>query len=112
MSTRTGYRVLFLLTLRPGADEAFLAAYESVRWIVAGIPGHVGDQVCQSTHDPREWMITSEWRSADDFLAWERTAEHRELAAPMLAAVERRRSVRYVVHRETGAGLPASDLPV
>lgn len=98
---RPGYRVLFLLTLRPGAQDEFLRAYDAIRWALTDVPGYLGDQVCRSAHDPCEWLITSQWRAAEDFLAWERTPEHRDLAAPMLAVVERRRSLRYVVCRET-----------
>lgn len=101
MTEKPGYRVVFLLTLKPGMEKTFLDAYEAVRWAVASVPGHLGDQVCQSTDDPDAWLLTSQWRSAEDFLAWERTPEHRALAAPMLSAVSHRRSLRYVVHRET-----------
>ncbi|MFI2664321.1 antibiotic biosynthesis monooxygenase family protein [Micromonospora carbonacea] len=96
-----GYRVLFLLRLKPGSAEEFLHAYEKVRWEVASLPGHRVDQVCQSTEDPDDWLITSEWHSAADFLEWERSPGHRELAAPMLACVVERRSVRFTVRRET-----------
>lgn len=106
MTERAGYRVLFHLTLKPGAEETFLKAYEAVRWVVASVPGHLGDQVCQSTEDPNEWVLTSQWRSAEDFLAWERTPEHRALAAPMMAVVEKRRSLRYVIRRETVREVP------
>ncbi|WP_197319856.1 antibiotic biosynthesis monooxygenase [Saccharomonospora sp. NB11] len=99
--TTAGYRVVFLLTLEPGMEQTFLNAYEAVRWAVASVPGHLGDQLCQSTDDPSDWLLTSQWRSAEDFLAWESTQEHRALAAPLMAAVSRRRSLRYVVHRET-----------
>ncbi|WP_052309096.1 antibiotic biosynthesis monooxygenase family protein [Saccharomonospora cyanea] len=108
MTDRAGYRVLFLLTLKPGAEKEFLEAYEAVRWAVASVPGHLGDQVCQSTETPDDWLITSQWRSAEDFLAWESTPEHRELAAPMMAAVAQRRSLRYVVRRETVREAPGA----
>ncbi|OQO94810.1 antibiotic biosynthesis monooxygenase family protein [Saccharomonospora piscinae] len=115
MSTGPAYRVLYLLTLKPGAEDAFLAAYESVRWLVARTPGHLGDQVCQSTDSPGEWLITSQWRSAEDFLAWERTPEHQALAAPMMATVARRKSLRYTIHRDTAraetGGAPWNDTP-
>jgi heme-degrading monooxygenase HmoA len=97
-----GYRVLFMLRLKPGTAEDFLRAYEKVRWEVAALPGHRVDQVCQSTADPDDWLITSEWRSAADFLDWERSTEHRALAAPMMACVAQRRSLRFVIRRETG----------
>ena len=79
-----GYRVLFMLKLSPGADDAFLRDYEAIRWQVAQVPGHMSDQVCRSANDADEWLITSEWRSAEDFLAWESTPGHREGAMPIL----------------------------
>jgi heme oxygenase (mycobilin-producing) len=96
-----GYRVLFMLKLSPGAGEEFLREYESVRWQVAQVPGHINDQVCRSADDADEWLITSEWRSAEDFIAWESTSGHRELAKPMMSHVAERRSLRYTVLRET-----------
>jgi heme oxygenase (mycobilin-producing) len=96
-----GYRVLFMLKLSPGAGEEFLREYESIRWEVAQVPGHLGDQVCRSADDADEWLITSEWRSAEDFTAWESTPGHRELAKPMMSHVRERRSLRYTVLRET-----------
>jgi heme oxygenase (mycobilin-producing) len=107
-----GYRVLFMLRLAPGAGDAFLRAYEAVRWQVARVPGHVSDQVCRSAEDADEWLITSEWRSAEDFLAWESTPGHREAAAPMMRHVQERRSLRYTVLRETStAGAAAAAAP-
>lgn len=96
-----GYRVLFMLRLKPGAGPEFLRAYEKVRWEVAALPGHRADQVCQSTADPDEWLITSEWCSAEDFLEWERSPQHRALAAPMMACVTDRRSLRFTIQQET-----------
>jgi heme oxygenase (mycobilin-producing) len=96
-----GYRVLFLLKLSPGAGEEFLREYESIRWQVAHVPGHISDQVCRSAGDADEWLITSEWRSAEDFIAWESTPGHRDLAKPMMSHVAQRRSMRYAILRET-----------
>ena len=75
-------RVVFLIRLKPDVTgEQFLEAYEAVRtrW-PSGVKGHIVDQVCQSTEDPRQWLITSEWESIDDFYAWEATEEHRDQA--------------------------------
>jgi heme-degrading monooxygenase HmoA len=95
------YRVLFMFRLRPGTTETFLTAYETVRHEVAALPGHLGDQVCQSETDADQWMITSEWESAEHFLSWERSPGHRELAAPMLACMAERSSQRYFVRTGT-----------
>jgi len=103
-----GYRVLFMLRLSPGAGDAFLRDYEAIRWQVAQVPGHLSDQVCQSANDADEWLITSEWRSAEDFLAWESTPGHREAAMPMMSHVRVRQSLRYTILRETrSAAVPA-----
>lgn len=94
-------RVMFFLTVEEEAQERFLAAYDRICADVAGVPGHLMDQVCQSTADPREWVITSEWRSAGHFLAWESGEGHRELAMPLVAETVSRRSLRFTVRRET-----------
>lgn len=94
-------RVMFFLTVEPQAQARFLAAYDRICADVADVPGHLMDQVCQSTADPREWVITSEWRSAEDFLRWESGEGHRELAMPLVAETTSRRSLRFAVRRET-----------
>jgi heme-degrading monooxygenase HmoA len=98
-------RVVFVLQLKPGMQEAFLKAYESIRYEVAqGVPGHLVDQVCQAPDDPDRWLITSEWRQLDDFLAWEATQEHRDLAKPLRDCFADAKSFKYVVREETRAG--------
>jgi heme oxygenase (mycobilin-producing) len=100
-------RVVFVLQLKPGTSEQFLHAYEGIRHDVAqGVPGHIVDQVCQSPEDPDAWLITSEWESLDDFLAWEATEEHRELAKPLRDCFAEARSLKYVVREETRAETP------
>jgi heme oxygenase (mycobilin-producing) len=95
-------RVVFLLKLKPGASEQFLEAYEGVRHEVAeGVKGHIVDQVCQSREDEDSWLITSEWDSIDDFLAWEATQEHRDQAKPMRDTFAEATSYKYVVREET-----------
>jgi heme-degrading monooxygenase HmoA len=94
-------RVLFLLRVEEEQQERFLAAYDRICADVAGVDGHLVDQVCQSLADPRDWVITSEWVSIDHFRAWENGPGHRELAGPLVAATSGRESRRYVVQRET-----------
>jgi heme oxygenase (mycobilin-producing) len=95
-------RIVFLLKLKPGMGDRFLEAYEGVRHEVAeGVDGHIVDQVCQSREDPDRWLITSEWESVDDFLAWEATEEHREQAKPMRDCFAEAESHKFVVREET-----------
>jgi len=95
-------RILFLVRVPADRTEDFLAAYERIRYEVAeGVDGHLVDQVCQSSTDPEQWLITSEWRSLEDFVAWESTEEHRELVAPMRACMTEARSIRFRIRAET-----------
>ncbi|SDR31295.1 antibiotic biosynthesis monooxygenase family protein [Thermostaphylospora chromogena] len=98
-------RILFLIKVPQDRQDDFLTAYEKIRYQVAsGVPGHLRDQVCQASTDREQWLITSEWRSLDDFLAWEATEEHRELVRPMRECITEARSLRFHVHAETAAG--------
>ena len=99
-------RVVFVIQLKPGTQEQFLQAYEAIRYDVAsGVKGHLVDQVCQSPDDPDSWLITSEWESLEDFLEWESTEEHRELAKPLRDCMAEARSFKYLVREETRAGV-------
>lgn len=95
-------RVVFLIELKPGTQDDFLAAYEKIRYVVAeGVEGHLVDQVCRSDTDPNQWLITSEWEDLESFYAWERTEEHRELVKPMRDCMAQARSLKFVVQEET-----------
>lgn len=97
-----GGRVVFLVRVPTERTEAFLAAYEAVRHLVAdGVPGHRVDQVCRSAVDPEQWLITSEWASLADFEAWERSPEHRDLVRPMRECFTDARSLRFHIHAQT-----------
>lgn len=97
-------RVVFLIRLKPGVQDDFLAAYEKIRYVVSqGVAGHLVDQVCQSDSDPDQWLITSEWESLEAFHAWEETEEHRDLVKPMRECMAEARSLKFVVREETGA---------
>ena len=96
-------RVVFMLKLKPGTQQEFLDAYEGIRHLVSqGVKGHILDQVCSDPNDPEAWLITSEWEDLEDFLAWERTQEHRDLIKPMRDCFAEARSLKYVVVHETG----------
>ncbi len=98
-------RVVFLIRVPHDRQPAFLAAYEEIRHLVAaGVPGHLVDQVCRSDDDPEQWLITSEWADLAAFRAWERSAEHRELVAPLRACITEARSLKFVVVAQTEAG--------
>jgi heme-degrading monooxygenase HmoA len=98
-------RVLFLVDVLDGHQERFLEAYDQVRHQVAGVPGHISDQLCQSLGNSAQWLITSEWQTSEHFLAWVDSAAHREMMAPMSACLGSRSSLRYLIMQETSGSL-------
>ena len=95
-------RVVFMIHLKPGREDDFLKAYDSIRHEVArGVKGHLMDQVCQSADDPLSWAITSEWDSLEAFREWERTPEHRDLVKPMRDCWDQAKSLKYQIRLET-----------
>jgi heme-degrading monooxygenase HmoA len=104
-------RVVLMVDMKKGAQERFLEAYELLRTQVSSVPGHVSDQLCQSIEDPSQWLITSEWASAEPFLEWVDSPEHREMVRPMHDCINDTRSLRYSILRETSAAGHFGSLP-
>ncbi|GAA1258826.1 SchA/CurD-like domain-containing protein [Kitasatospora nipponensis] len=100
-------RVVLLLDVHDGHEQNFLAAYEQIRHQVAGVPGHISDQLCQSLGNSSQWLITSEWQSAEPFLTWVDSAAHRKMVEPLHDCVSDTHSLRFVIARET----PDADSP-
>jgi heme-degrading monooxygenase HmoA len=99
--TASRLRVVLMCDVVDGAQQRFLDAYEQLRHQVAAVPGHVTDQLCQSIEDPLQWLITSEWESAQSFLSWVDSAAHRAMVKPLHGCVRDTRSLRYTIMRET-----------
>jgi heme-degrading monooxygenase HmoA len=98
-------RIVFLVRVPVARRDEFLAAYETIRYEVArGVPGHLVDQICHSDSDPEQWLITSEWRSLEDFRTWEGSDAHRELVRPMRECMTEARSLRFAIQAETRGG--------
>jgi heme-degrading monooxygenase HmoA len=96
-------RVVFVVDVIEGGVEGFLSAYEVIRDSVAAAPGHLVDQLGEPVDGSRQWVITSEWESADDFFTWQRSEQHQELVGPLRRWVDRTQSLRFRVVRETSA---------
>ncbi|MCX4744155.1 antibiotic biosynthesis monooxygenase [Kitasatospora sp. NBC_01287] len=100
-ATTSRLRVVLLLDVHDGQEQRFLAAYEQIRHQVAGVPGHISDQLCQSLGNASQWLITSEWEGAEPFLTWVDSAAHRKVVEPLHACVRDTRSLRFLIARET-----------
>lgn len=99
-------RVVLLLDVLEGQEESFLAAYDQIRHQVAEVPGHLSDQLCQSLGNSSQWLITSEWESAEPFLKWVGSDDHRAVVRPLRGCVAYEQSLRFVVARQTPEPVP------
>lgn len=95
-------RVVLLMDLHEGVQQQFFDAYEQLRHDIASVPGHLGDQLCQSFENPSQWLITSEWESAPQYLAWVNSEHHAEQVKPLGACARSMRPLKFTVLRETG----------
>ncbi|MFF8732631.1 antibiotic biosynthesis monooxygenase family protein [Streptomyces sp. NPDC015171] len=93
--------VVFAVRVIEGGEQGFLELYEDLRKSVAGSPGHIVERLGEPADDSRQWVITSEWESAEHFFAWQQSEEHRELVAPLRQWVDQRQSLRFRIVKET-----------
>ncbi|MGW5851718.1 SchA/CurD-like domain-containing protein [Streptomyces sp. NPDC055254] len=95
-------RVVLLMDLHEGTQQQFFEAYEQLRHAIASVPGHISDQLCQSFENPSQWLITSEWESAPQYLAWVNSEHHAEQVKPLGVCARAMRPLKFTVLRETG----------
>jgi heme-degrading monooxygenase HmoA len=100
----TRLRVVLLLDVLDGRQQAFLAAYEQIRHQVAAVRGHISDQLCQSLGNSSQWLITSEWEDSESFLEWVESAAHRKMVEPLHGCVRDTTSLRFLITAETPEG--------
>ncbi|MFD8636490.1 SchA/CurD-like domain-containing protein [Streptomyces sp. NPDC059656] len=104
-------RVVLLMDLHEGRQQEFFEAYERLRHDIASVPGHISDQLCQSFENPSQWLITSEWESAPQYLAWVNSDHHAEQVKPLGACARAMRPLKFTVLRETGRGYDQASRP-
>ncbi|AIS01706.1 antibiotic biosynthesis monooxygenase family protein [Streptomyces glaucescens] len=80
-------RVVRLLRVRDGREADFVAAYQGVSERARGFPGHLGEQLCRSLDDPAQWLLTSEWESAEAVGRWRTDPAHTALVEPLNACL-------------------------
>ncbi|WP_086171993.1 antibiotic biosynthesis monooxygenase family protein [Streptomyces pharetrae] len=80
-------RVVRLLRVRDGREADFVAAYQGVLERARRFPGHLGEQLCRSLDDPAQWLLTSEWESAESVRRWRTDPAHTTLVEPLNACL-------------------------
>ncbi|MER5795525.1 antibiotic biosynthesis monooxygenase family protein [Streptomyces sp. NPDC001980] len=93
--------VVFTVRVIEGGEQGFLDVYDQLRKSVARTPGHIVERLGAPVDDSRQWVITSEWQTAGHFFAWQQSAEHRALVAPLRQWVDSTHSLRFRVVKET-----------
>ncbi|MFF4014970.1 antibiotic biosynthesis monooxygenase family protein [Streptomyces sp. NPDC001843] len=93
--------VVFTVRVTEGGEQGFLDMYEELRKSVSSTPGHIVERLGEPVDDSRLWVITSEWKTAEHFFAWQQSEEHRALVAPLRQWVDSTQSLRYRVVKET-----------
>ncbi|MEU1408210.1 antibiotic biosynthesis monooxygenase family protein [Streptomyces sp. NPDC005728] len=93
--------VVFTVRVIEGGEQGFLDLYDQLRKSVAQTPGHIVERLGAPVDDSRQWVITSEWQTAEHFFAWQQSEEHRALVAPLRQWVDSTQSLRFRVVKET-----------
>jgi heme-degrading monooxygenase HmoA len=78
-----------LIDVKPGAEEAFAAAYGQARELVAATPGCGAMRMTQGVETPTRFVLLVEWESVaahDGFRTSDRFAQWRALIGPHFAA--------------------------
>ncbi|MFF7753391.1 antibiotic biosynthesis monooxygenase family protein [Streptomyces sp. NPDC007971] len=96
-----GLSVVFTVRVIEGGEQGFLELYDQLRKSVSQTPGHIVERLGEPVDDSRQWVITSEWQTAEHFFAWQQSEEHRALVAPLRQWVDSTQSLRFRVVKET-----------
>ena len=84
----------------PGAVET---AYHGVSRALEGTPGLLGNVLLRSVHDPRAFVVMSEWRDLAAFRAWEEGADHRDTTAPLRPLQDREKGAAFGIYEVAAA---------
>jgi heme-degrading monooxygenase HmoA len=76
-------RVMVTALVAPEHAGNFERAYAQVTSQVAGVAGHLGDELLRDHEQPDRYVLLSWWESAERFLDWENAPVHRETTTPM-----------------------------
>jgi len=92
------------IEVRPGEEDAFVAAYQRARPEVSGAPGCRSVRMTRGVESPSRFVLLVEWDSVqahtDDFRSTDRFVRWRETISPHFAAPP---------HVEHYADVPAGD---
>ena len=94
------------MKVKAGRGEDFERAWRQIAEEVRKAPGNVRQALTRDPDDPDSFVVTSDWRTREEFGKFERSPEQDELTAPLreLRASAHMAVHELVVHIEGKAG--------
>lgn len=88
-------RTTLTITVKDGREQEFEAAWLAVAEVVRANPDNLHQALARDRDNRSVYIITSDWRSAETFSAFEKSPQQDALTAPIR---DLRESARMTVH--------------
>ena|SRR5947209_5879069 len=88
-------RATLYMKVKDGRGSDFERAWRAIADEVRKAPGNISQALSRDPEDPDSFVVTSDWRSREEFGEFERSPEQDDLTAPIR---ELRESARMTVH--------------
>ena len=76
-------RVTLYMKVKAGREEEFEEAWRVVAAYTQGVAGNIRQALLRDPEDPTSFVITSDWKSREDFRQFEQSAEQDRITAPL-----------------------------
>ena len=76
-------RAFVFVQVDPSDADHFEATFAGVAEHFREVPGLLASILLRNSQEPGSYIVVSEWRAREDFLAWEEEPSHRELTKPL-----------------------------
>jgi heme-degrading monooxygenase HmoA len=88
-------RATLYMKVKNGRGSDFEREWGAIADEVRKVPGNIRQALSRDPEDPDSFVVTSDWRTREEFGEFERSREQDELTAPLR---ELRESARMTVH--------------
>jgi len=88
-------RATLYMKVKDGRGDEFEREWRAIADKVRTVPGNVRQALARDPEDPDSFVVTSDWRTREEFSTFERSPEQDELTAPLR---DLRASARMTVH--------------
>ncbi|MDX3095354.1 antibiotic biosynthesis monooxygenase [Streptomyces sp. ME01-24h] len=90
-------RVVLRIRLHEGKGDQYAQAYDLVHRGIVTADGFISSQLCRSLADPDSWIVTSEWRSLDQYLAYLSSEDFKARRVGLRECIVEHESTQYTV---------------